>query len=87
MCRIKKVSCIKMLSSRFSSTLVCFKTRFSSLSLPLPSSIVLKKLALVRVATGIATLLFGIGTTAFLHHNKTATGNCLELSAEDLLSE
>ena len=47
----------------------------------------LKKLALVRVATGIATLLFGIGTTAFLHHNKTATGNCSELSAEDLLGE
>ena len=71
---------IKMCSVWKSSTVVTrLKYRLSTLSLPVPSSAMMKKLALVRLATGVLTLLFGIGTAAFLHHGKTSlrTGSAI----------
>ena len=64
-----QLRCMKLFSNYISSTRAYIKDRLSSFSLPIPSSITMKKLALIRLSAGILTLLFGIGTTTFLHHN------------------
>ena len=67
------LSCIKMFYHCITSTFGFIRDRLHSFSLPIPTSVTMKKLALVRLSAGILTLLFGIGTLTFLHHHKSSS--------------